>query len=215
VDVSPQTVPQIEQRTVALAEIHVEQGFNPRDRCERKQLDELVRSIKLHGLVQPIVVAEAGDGYRLIAGERRYRAAQLAGLEQVPVVVRAPDEGSSGFELAIVENVERVDLDPVEEAKAYRRLMNEHGLTRKGVAERLGVAQRRVTDRLQILELPESLHRKLSAGAIPPAAVKPLVQLAKLHPELPALAVDEVEREVDPHDWEEPVTWRDVIADPL
>jgi hypothetical protein len=93
--------------------------------------------------------------------------------------------------------------------------MDEQGLTRKGVAERLGVAQRRVTDRLQILELPGSLHRKLSAGAIPPAAVKPLVQLAKLHPELPALAVDEVEREVDPHDWEEPVTWRDVIADPL
>jgi ParB/RepB/Spo0J family partition protein len=215
VDVSAQTVPQTEQRTVALTEIHVEEGFNPRDRFERKQLDELVRSIELHGLLQPLVVAEHGEGYRLIAGERRYRAAQLAGLEQVPVVVRAPDEGSSGFELAIVENVERVDLDPGEEAKAYRRLMDEQGLTRKGVAERLGVAQRRVTDRLQILELPESLHRKLSAGEIPPAAVKPLVGLAKLHPELPALAVDEVERELDPHDWEEPVTWRDVIADPL
>jgi ParB family transcriptional regulator, chromosome partitioning protein len=115
-------------------------GFNPRDRFERKQLDELARSIAIHGLLQPLVVAENGDGYRLIAGERRYRAAQLAGLEQVPVVVREPDEGSSGFELAIVENVERVDLDPVEEAKAYQHLMDEHGLTRKGVAERLGVA---------------------------------------------------------------------------
>jgi ParB/RepB/Spo0J family partition protein len=215
VDVSPQTVPQTEQRTVALAEIHVEQGFNPRDRFERKPLDELAKSIAVHGLLQPIVVAEDGDGYRLIAGERRYRAAELAGLEQVPVVVRQPDEGASGFELAIVENIAREQLDPLEEAKAYRRLMDEQGLTRKGVAERIGVAQRRVTDRLQILELPDELQPKLAAGEIPPAAVKPLVQLAKLHPELPAVAVAEVKREVDPDGWEEPVTWRDLVADPI
>ena len=212
---SSQTVPQTEQRILALAEIQVEQGFNPRGRFERKQLDELAKSIAVHGLLQPIVVAENGDGYRLIAGERRYRAAELAGLEQVPVVVRRLDEGSSGLELALVENVAREQLDPLEEAKAYRRLMDEHGLTRKGVAERVGVAQRRVTERLQILELPDELQPKLGAGEIPPAAVKPLVQLARLHPELPALAVAEVEREVDPDGWEEPVTWRDVAADPI
>jgi ParB/RepB/Spo0J family partition protein len=215
VDVSTQTVPQTKQRTVALAEIRVEQGFNPRERFERKQLDELAKSIAVHGLLQPIVVAEDGDGYRLIAGERRYRAAELAGLEQLPVVVRQPDEGSSGFELAIVENVAREQLDPLEEAKAYRRVMDEHGLTRKGVAERVGVAQRRVTDRLQILELPDELQLKLAAGELPPAAVKPLVGLAKLHPQLPAVAVGEVEREVDADGWEAPVTWRDLAADPI
>jgi ParB/RepB/Spo0J family partition protein len=215
VDVSAQTVPHTEQRTVALAQIHVDEGFNPRDRFEQKQLDELARSITLHGLLQPLVVAEHADGYRLIAGERRYRAAQLAGLHEVPVVVREPAEGSSGFELAIVENVERVELDPVEEAKAYRRLMDERRLTRKGVAERLGVAQRRVTERLQILELPEDLYPKLAAGEIPPAAVKSLVQLTKIHSALPAVAVAQVERKVDPDGWEEPVTWRDVAADPL
>lgn len=212
---STQTVPQTKQRTVALAEIRVEQGFNPRERFERKQLDELAKSIAVHGLLQPIVVAEDGDGYRLIAGERRYRAAELAGLEQLPVVVRQPDEGSSGFELAIVENVAREQIDPLEEAKAYRRVMDEHGLTREGVAERVGVAQRRVTDRLQILELPDELQLKLAAGEIPPTAVKPLVGLAKLHPQLPAVAVGEVEREVDADGWEAPVTWRDLAADPL
>jgi ParB/RepB/Spo0J family partition protein len=215
VDVSPETVPQAEQRTVALAEIDVAEGFNPRDRFDRKQLDELARSIALHGLLQPLVVAQNGDGYRLIAGERRYRAALLAGLAQVPVVVRRPDERSSGFELAIVENVERVGLDVVEEAKAYRRLMDEQGLTRKGVAERLGIAQKRVTDRLQILELPADLQPKLAAGEIPPAAVQALVRLAKLHRELAAVAVAEVESKVDPDGWEEPVTWRDLAADPL
>jgi ParB/RepB/Spo0J family partition protein len=215
VDVSSQTVPQTEQRTQALAEIQVEEGFNPRDRLQRKQLDELAKSIAMHGLLQPIVVAENGDRYRLIAGERRYRAAELAGLKQVPVVVRQPDEGSSGLELAIVENVAREQLDPREEAKAYQRLMDEHGLTRKGVAERVGVAQRRVTDRLQILELPDELQPKLAAGEIPPAAVKPLVRLAKLHPQLAAVAVAEVEREVYPDGWEEPVTWRDLAADPI
>jgi ParB/RepB/Spo0J family partition protein len=215
VDVSAKTVPQAEQRTVALKEIHVAEQFNPRRRFEQKQLDELARSIALHGLLQPLVVAADDDGYRLIAGERRYRAAQLAGLEEVPVVVRASDGSSAGLELAIVENVERVGLDVVEEARAYRRLMDEQGLTRKGVAERLGIAQKRITERLQILELPEELHPKLAAGEIPPAAVKPLAGLAKLHPRLPAVAVAEVERDVDPNGWEEPVTWRDVVADPL
>jgi ParB family chromosome partitioning protein len=185
VDVSAQTVPNTEQRTVALAAIRVERGFNPRDRFEQKRLDEQARSIALHGLLQPLVVAADGDGYRLIAGERRYRAAQLAGLERAPVVVRQPDEGSSGLELAIVENVERVELDVVQEAKAYRRLMDERALTRKGVAERLGIAKRRVTDRLEILELPDELHPRLAAGDIPPAAIKPLARLAKLHPSCP------------------------------
>jgi ParB/RepB/Spo0J family partition protein len=193
--VSAQTVSQAEQRTLALTDIRVERGFNPRDRFERKKLDELARSIALHGLLQPLVVAENACGYRLIAGERRYRAAQLAGLAQVPVVVREPDEGSSGLELAIVENVERVGLDVVEEAKAYRRLMDEQGLTRKGVAERLGVARKRVTERLQILELADELQAKLAAGEVPPAAVRALVQLGQLHPELPTVAVAEVERE--------------------
>jgi ParB family transcriptional regulator, chromosome partitioning protein len=87
----------------------------------------------------------------------------------------------------------REDLDPVEEAKAYQRLIDEQGLTRKGVAEQLGVAQRCVTDRLQVLELPAELHPKVASGEIPPGAIKPLATLAKLHPELPAIAAARVE----------------------
>jgi ParB/RepB/Spo0J family partition protein len=164
-------------------------------------------------VLQPLVVAIDGDGYRLVAGERRYRAAQAAGLKQVPVIVREIGE-HTGLDLAVVENVMRQDLDPVEEAKAYQRLTEELGLTRKGVAEQLGVAQKRVTDRLQVLDLPPELHPKVASGEIAPGAIKPLAALAKLRPALAAIAAARVAAEPANH-WDEPVTWADVSRDPI
>jgi ParB/RepB/Spo0J family partition protein len=213
VDVSAQTVPQTEQRTVALTEIHVAEGFNPRDGFDRSELERLTRSVAAHGVLQPLVVAIDGDGYQLVAGERRYRAAQAAGIKKVPVIVREIGE-HSGLDLAVIENVMRQDLDPVEEAKAYQRLTEELGLTRKGVAEQLGVAQKRVTDRLQVLDLPTELHPKVASGEIPLGAIKPLSALAKLRPELAAIAAARVAAE-PANEWDEPVAWADVSRDPI
>jgi ParB family chromosome partitioning protein len=161
-------------------------ALNARDRFERGDLDGLTRSIAAHGVLQPVVVAVDGNGYRLLAGERRYRAAKAAGLEELPAFVRDTG-GASGLDLAVVENVMRQDLDPLQEACAYQRLIDELGLTRRGVAEHLGVAQKRVTERLKVLELPAELQPKVASGEIPPAAIKPLAALAKLDPQLPAI----------------------------
>jgi ParB family chromosome partitioning protein len=176
-DVSAQTVPQVEQRTVAPSDIHVGQGFNPRDRFEQKKLDQPATSIAIHGLLQALVVAENADGYRMIAGERRCRPAQLAGVDQVPVVVRQPGQGSSGLELDRLEHRAR-RAGPGRGGQRLPAADGPAGPHPQGVAEHLGIAQTRITKRLQILELPEQLHPKLAAGEIPPAAVKALVQLA-------------------------------------
>ena len=201
------------QTTLAVSEIHVEEGFNPRGELEQKALERLTASIREHGVLVPLVVAQEGGRYRLIAGHRRHRAATVAGLERVPVVVREPDAETRGLDLALVENMAREGLNPVEEAKAFARLIDA-GLTRKGVAERLSVSQRLVTERLQLLKLDEALHPRLADGTIPPGAVKPLARLAAIHPGLPAVAVAKV---LSPpaHSWGEQTTWADLARDPV
>jgi ParB/RepB/Spo0J family partition protein len=211
-----QTTTAGETRTVSVADIHVEQEFNPRGDMERAALDQLTRSIAQHGVLQPLLVAPNGDaGYRLIAGHRRLRASQSAGLSEVPVIVRETDPDTGGLDLALIENMARADLDPVEEALAFRRLIEEGGLTRKGVAERLSIAQKRVTERLRILEIPEELHSRIASGEIPPGAISALAELANLHPGLPAVAAAHVEREPEEYGWEAPTTWADVADDPI
>jgi ParB/RepB/Spo0J family partition protein len=203
-----------ELRTVALSRIHVEDGFNPRQRFDEAELERLAQSIRLRGLLQPLVVSpNGGDDFRLVAGERRYRAAALASLTEVPVIVRQVSEDTRGLDDALVENMTRKDLDPVEEAKGFQRLLD-GGLTRRGVAELLGVSQKLVGDRLQILALPEELHEQVADGTIPPSAVKPLAELAKAHAGLPAVAVRRV---TDPplDAYNEPPTWADLVADPV
>jgi ParB/RepB/Spo0J family partition protein len=205
-----------ELRTVALSAIHVEEQFNPRDSVEQARVDELADSMRQHGPLVPLIVAPNGDqGYRLIAGERRLRAAAKAGVEEVPVIVRVTADDGESLELALVENIAREALNPVEEAVGFKRLMDERGLTRKGVAERLSIAQKRVTERLAILELPEELHRKVAVGEIPPGAIKALVALARIHPGLPAVALGAVGREVASDGWDEPPTWTEVADDPI
>ena len=134
---------------------------------------------------------EAEGGYELVNGERRYRACAQAAVTEVPVIVRETDADTEGLDVALVANMSRIDLDPVEEARAMRRLIGS-GLTRKGVAAKLSIPQARVRERLQLLELDEELLPKVAAGAIPLAAVKPLAELAKVHPALPVRAVAQV-----------------------
>jgi ParB/RepB/Spo0J family partition protein len=204
-----------ELRVVPLSKINVVDGFNPRTDVEKADLDRLADSIRQHGILTPVVLRPEHDGdYALVAGGRRIAASAIAGLMEVPAIVRATTDDSDGLEYAVIENIARVDLNPVEEALAFKRLIDERGLTRRGVAELLSVSQKLVTERLQILELPAELHAKIAAGDIAPSAIKPLVRLAKIHRGLPAVAVAAVE--APPlHDWDEPTTWADLAQAPI
>lgn len=203
-----------ELRRIPLADITAEGGFNPRSGFDRRELEALAASVAQHGVLTPITVGpHNGSGYRLIVGERRLRAARDSGLVEIPAVVRYVDDHTAGLDLALVENIARADLTPLDEARAFARLI-ESGLTRKGVAERLSLPQKRVTERLQVLELPEALHESISDGVIPPGAIRALVTLAKIDPELAELAVAKVAAG-PAQPWDQPLTWSDVAQDPI
>jgi len=136
----------------------------PRRRFDEAALAELAASIRKQGLLQPLLVRPRGEGYELVAGERRYRAAQLAGLQEVPVVVRDLDDREA-LELALVENLQREDLNPIEEALGYQRLL-EMGHSQAQIAEAVGKARSTVTNSLRLLQLDEESREALAAGRI-------------------------------------------------
>src|SRR5258705_11421130 len=125
----------------------------PRKSFESSSLDELTASIRSSGLIQPVVVRRLGSGYQLIAGERRWRAARQAGLERVPAIVREATDVES-LELALVENLLRADLNPLEEADAYQKLVAEFGWTQEALGERVGRDRSSVANTLRLLKLP-------------------------------------------------------------
>jgi len=141
----------------------------PRRRFDDTELDELAQSIRAHGVIMPLVVRpRAEGGYHLIAGERRWRASQRAGLHQVPVVVQDVDD-QEAFERALVENLQRADLNPIEEAAAYQRLLDQFGMTQEQVAERVGKERSTVANAVRLLKLPPSVRqlveeKRLSMG---------------------------------------------------
>ncbi len=138
----------------------------PRTNFPPGELRELAASIREHGVIQPLVASVAPEGgYRLIAGERRLQAARLAGLAAVPVVVREA-AGAELLELALVENIQRADLNPVEEALAYRRLLDEYGLTQEEAARRVGRSRAAVANAVRLLQLEPEIRRGLVAGEI-------------------------------------------------
>ncbi|HLA16798.1 MAG TPA: ParB/RepB/Spo0J family partition protein [Candidatus Limnocylindrales bacterium] len=139
--------------------------FQPRQRLDDAELERLAASIRDHGVLAPILVSETLDGYRLVAGERRVRAARLAGLERIPAVVRQVAERDL-LELALVENLQREDLDPIEEAHAYRQLIDEFGFTQERLAERVSRARSSVANTLRLLDLPEAIQRMIIDGRI-------------------------------------------------
>ena len=155
---------------VSLPISQVEPGLNqPRKRFDPESLAELADSIRIHGLIQPLTVRRLSTGYyQIIAGERRWRAAKDAGLSEVPVVIIEADD-KKVMEIGLIENLQREDLNPVEEAQGYQVLMEEYGLTQDQVAQRMGKSRPAITNTLRLLALPEDLlelvaEDKLSAG---------------------------------------------------
>jgi len=152
-----------EARPIGLDEIRPN-PFQPRQAVE-ENLSELVASITEKGVLQPVVVRRRRDGYELVMGERRVRAAKQAGLTAIPAVVRDADDRDM-LELALIENVQRQDLNPIDEAMAYHRLVNEFKLKHEEVADRVGRSRAAVSNALRLLELPEEVRAELAAGRI-------------------------------------------------
>lgn len=138
----------------------------PRTHFDEEALQELAESIRLHGLLQPIVVRPmVGGTYQIVAGERRWRACRIAGLNSVPVVIKSLDDKQT-MELALIENLQRKDLNPLEEAEGYQSLIKEFDLTQDEVAERVGKSRSAVTNALRLLNLPDDMLKALAEGRI-------------------------------------------------
>ena len=149
---------------IPLARIR-ENPRQPRLRMDDEALETLAESIRQHGVIQPILVTETFDGYQLVAGERRVRAARLAGLERIPAIVRQLADRQQ-LELALVENLQREDLDPIEAARAYRQLVDEFSFSQEDLAARVGRARSTVANTLRLLELHQSVQDAIVDGRI-------------------------------------------------
>lgn len=151
---------------------------NPRLAFRAEEIAELTSSIREHGVLQPIVVrpAPSGDGFEIIAGERRWRAAQAAGLIEVPVIIRDVDDRVA-LELAIIENVQRADLNPIEEALGYEKLMQEHGYTQADLGDVIGKSRSHVANTLRLLKLPDDVRVFVDDGRISAGHARSLVGL--------------------------------------
>jgi len=139
--------------------------YQPRDAFDEQALGALADSIREVGLLQPVLVRPAGDGFELIAGERRWRAAQRVGLQTIPALVRETDDNTA-LEQALVENLQRDDLNPLEEAAAYQQLIEDFHLTHEQVASRMGKSRAAISNTLRLLQLPPSIQRALREGQL-------------------------------------------------
>jgi len=165
--------------------------LNPRKNFDSAKIKELADSIREVGIIEPLVVSaykpnhDMGGEYRfrIIAGERRWRAAMMAGLEEVPCVVRFDLTAEQEIRLALTENLQRQDLDPIEEARAYRLLLDmRNGVTQESLAAELGVSQAHIANRIRLLDLPETVQQNISRGIISPSAAKELLACKKADP---------------------------------
>jgi ParB family transcriptional regulator, chromosome partitioning protein len=148
----------------------------PRLQIDEQRLEELTQSIRMNGVIQPILVRLAGERYEIVAGERRWRAAQRAGLMKVPVVVRdVPD--SQMLQVALIENIQRDDLNPVEEAQAYRRLTDEHQMSQEAIATAVGKDRATVANYIRLLRLPVEVRNELASGVLSMGHARALVSL--------------------------------------
>lgn len=161
---------------VALKDI-VSNPVQPRKSFGRRGLEELTESIKEHGIIQPLTVTVREEGgYELIAGERRMRAAKILGMEKVPVVVRKAGTRDKLL-LALIENIQREDLNPIEEARGYSRLISEFDLTQEDAAKRVGKARSTVANTLRLLDLPEEIQTAIAEGVVPAGSARAILSL--------------------------------------
>lgn len=150
--------------------------FQPRRTFDEAKIDELAASIRNQGIIQPLVVRRKGDGYELIAGERRWRAAMRAGLAQVPIVVRDASDHEA-LQLALVENLQREDLNPIEEANGYRRLQEEFQWSQEEMAEKVGKSRPAIANSMRLLSLPTEVQQEVSSGNLPAGQARALLGL--------------------------------------
>jgi ParB family chromosome partitioning protein len=179
------------QNTVPIDQINPNPA-QPRKTIADDALGELAESIRLHGLLLPLLVRSMGRGYELVAGERRWRAAKVAGLTEVPVIIRESTDAES-FELALIENVQRQDLTPLEEAHAYSRLMEEFGLTQEEVANRVGKKRATVANIVRLLALPDEVQAHIACGALSMGHARALLAARSAARQI-ALALEVVKR---------------------
>lgn len=146
----------------------------PRKQFSQEELEALSDSIVKYGVISPITVRRVGERYVIIAGERRWRAARMAGLSEIPVIIISADDKKAA-EIALVENIQRSDLNPVEEAQAYAALIDQYGLTQEEVAEQIGKSRSSVTNSLRLLDLPDAVLSMLAAGKLSSGHAKVLL----------------------------------------
>lgn len=161
----------------------------PRKDFDQEKLQELADSIRQHGVVQPILLRQNGERYVIVAGERRFRAARLAGLEKVPAIVKDLDEAQV-MEVALIENLQREDLNPIEEAAAIRFLMQQHDLTQEEVSKRLSKSRPAIANSLRLLTLPEPVQEHLRRGELQAGHARALAGLQD--PEAQAMLADKI-----------------------
>lgn len=148
----------------------------PRKEFDREALEELAASIKEQGVLQPLLVESWASGYRIVAGERRWRAAQIANIPEIPVLVRSFTE-ESRMEIALIENIQRSDLTPLEEARAYRNLMEAFNLTQEDVAKKVGKQRSTVANALRLLKLPEDMQGAVDKGLLTPGHARAVLSV--------------------------------------
>ena len=163
-----------------LVKLHIAQirpnPFQPRSTFNQEKQQELIDSVRARGMIQPVIVRQTKEGYELVAGERRLRAAKAIGWTEVPAVVRAASDQES-LELSLLENIQRDDLNPVEEAKAYERLASEFGLTQEAIAKATGKQRSSISNVLRILKLPEKIIDAIRNGVITAGHAKALLAI--------------------------------------
>ena len=180
-----------EKKALGIMEIELDRiapnEYQPRKVFDDEKLKELAASIKEQGVIQPIIVHKAGSGYQLIAGERRWRASRLAGFKTIPALVKEATKREL-LEMALIENIQREDLNALEAAEAYKRLQDEFKLTQEDLARRVGKERSTVTNFLRILHLPKEIKQDLASGAISMGHAKALLSLERSRDQIQAAA---------------------------
>jgi len=154
-------------------------AFQPRKDFDEESIEELAQSIKENGIIQPLVVRKSEGNYEIIAGERRWRAAQRVGLTKVPVIIKDVSDRQA-LELALVENLQREDLNPIEEAAAYEQLIEDFGLTHEEISTRIGKERSTITNQLRLLKLPDEIKEAIIAGEITAGHARAILGLSSL-----------------------------------
>ena len=181
-------IPDVPEQRAATLEVDIDllepNRFQPRGQFDAAGIEDLARSIKANGIIQPIIVRKTPNGFQIIAGERRWRAAQAAGLLKVPVVVKdvSPEDGSRILQMALIENIQRENLNAIEEALAYRRLGDEFDLTQDQIADAVGKDRSTVANLLRLLKLPQDIRDLVAGGALSMGHARALLSIEQEQP---------------------------------